>query len=108
MAFSRRLCLRLLAATALVAATTVPVVTAFAPGAGGADRSADAAGAGGYWMYAADGGIFSFGSAAFQGTTRSPGNDMIGMAATRSGNGYWMADDDGDVFAAGDATVFGS
>ena len=108
MAFSRRLRSSLVTAVALVGAVTVPVVTVAASAAGGSDRTAAAAGAGGYWMYAADGGIFSFGSAGFQGATRNPGNDMIGMAATRSGNGYWMADDDGDVFGAGDATVFGS
>ncbi|HZI38725.1 MAG TPA: metallophosphoesterase, partial [Acidimicrobiia bacterium] len=59
-------------------------------------------------MYAADGGIFAFGSAGFAGAVRSQSNDIIGMATTPSGNGYWMADDDGDVFAAGDATVFGA
>jgi calcineurin-like phosphoesterase family protein len=110
MAFSRRVRLRprLLAASALVAAATVPVVTVPAARAGGAERTAAATTAGGYWMYAADGGILSFGSARFRGAAVSPGNDLIGMAATPSGNGYWMADDDGDVFAAGDATVFGA
>jgi hypothetical protein len=109
MAFSRRLRLRLLAATALVAAATVPVVTVSASGAGGSERTAAAtaaARAAGYWLYAADGGIFAFGSAGFQGTTRSPGNDVVGMAATPSGDGYWLADDDGDVFASGDAPTF--
>jgi hypothetical protein len=96
-----------LAAAALIAATTVPVVTLPASGAGGVDRTAAATGAGGYWMYAADGGIFAFGTAGFAGAARSGSNDMIGMAATPSGNGYWMADDDGDVVAAGDAAVLG-
>jgi hypothetical protein len=108
MAFSRRLRSRLLAATALVAAATVPILTVSASGAGGSARTAAAATASGYWMYAADGGIFAFGSAGFQGVASSQSNDIIGMAATPSGNGYWMADDDGDVFAAGDATVFGA
>ena len=107
---SRRLRLRLLAATALVAAATVPVVTLPASGAGDRVRSArrlprPPAGTG---CTRADGGIFAFGSAGFQGAVRSQSNDIIGMAATPSGNGYWMADDDGDVFAAGDATVFGA
>src|SRR5262245_25125114 len=108
MAFSRRLRRRLFSVTALVAAATVPVVAVPATGAGGAERTAAATSPAGYWMYAADGGIFAFGSAGFQGGVRSPGNDLIGMAATPSGNGYWMADDDGDVFTAGDAAVLGN
>jgi hypothetical protein len=110
MAFSRQMRVRLLAAAALVAAATVPVVTFPASGAGGSGaRSATALTTrNGYWMYGADGGIFAFGSAGFQGVARNGSSDIIGMAATPSGNGYWMADDDGDVFAAGDATVFGA
>ena len=102
--------MRLLASAALVAAATVPVVTVPASRAGGSlERTASAVTTrNGYWMYAADGGIFAFGSAGFAGVARSGSNDVIGMAATPSGNGYWMADDDGDVFAAGDATVFGA
>jgi hypothetical protein len=105
---SRRLRSRLLIAAALVAAATVPVVTVSATGAGGSGERTAAAAGGGYWMYAADGGIFSFGSAGYQGPVRNQGRDIAGMAATPSGNGYWMADDDGDVFAAGDAQVFGN
>jgi hypothetical protein len=108
MAFSRRLRLRLLAATALVAAATVPVVTLPASEAGGSERTAAAATAGGYWLYAADGGIFAFGTAGYVGPVQNQGNDIAGMAATPSGYGYWMADDDGDVFAAGDARIYGS
>ena len=99
---------RLLSAAALVAAATVPILTVPATGAGGSERTAAATSAGGYWLYGADGGIFAFGSAGFQGATRSQSNDIIGMASTPSSKGYWMADDDGDVFAAGDATVFGA
>ncbi len=107
MAFSRRLRVRLLGATALIAAATVPIVTIPAT-ATGAERTAAAVNAGGYWMYGADGGTFAFGSAGFLGAARSQSNDIIGMAASRSGAGYWMADDDGDVFASGDANVFGA
>jgi hypothetical protein len=112
MASRRRIRSRLWAAAALVAAVTVPVVTGSVPalgdaGAGGAARTAAAASAGGYWLYAADGGIFSFGTASYEGPVHNQGNDIVGMAASPSGNGYWMADGNGDVFAAGDATVFG-
>ena len=110
MAMQRPVRMRVWAAAALVAAATVPVVTGSAAQgeAGAANRTAAAASTGGYWMYAADGGVFSFGSAGYAGPVHNQGNDVIGMAATPSGNGYWMADDDGDVFAAGDAAVFGS
>jgi hypothetical protein len=109
MAFSRRMRLRLWTASALVAAATVPVVTVPASGAGGAERTAAATNAGGYWMYGADGGIFAFGSAAYLGNAVSnAAGDVIGIAATPSGDGYWMADDDGDVTAAGKATTFGA
>ena len=108
MPFPRRVRARLWAATAVVAAATVPVTSVSATGAGGPERSAAAAGVGGYWLYAADGGVFAFGSAGYAGPVGNQGHDVIGMAATPSGAGYWMADDDGDVFTAGDATVFGS
>ncbi|HET9773083.1 MAG TPA: metallophosphoesterase [Acidimicrobiia bacterium] len=92
---------------ALVAAATVPIVTVPASGAGGSATRTASAVSNGYWMYAADGGIFSFGSAGYHGPVGNQGRDIAGMAVTPSGNGYWMADDDGDVFAAGDARIFG-
>ena len=108
MASSRGSRFRLWVSAALVAAATVPVVTAPASGAGGTERSAAATTAGGYWMYAADGGIFAFGAAGYRGPVGNQSDDIIGMAGTPSGQGYWMADDDGDVFAAGDAAVLGA
>jgi hypothetical protein len=47
----------------------------------------------GYWLVAADGGIFTFGDAGFFG---SAGNialnqPIVGMASTPDGNGYWTA-----------------
>jgi len=47
-------------------------------------------------------------TAGYAGAVHNQGNDIVGMAATPSGNGYWMADDDGDVFTAGDATISGN
>src|SRR5207302_2609094 len=46
----------------------------------------------GYWLVAADGGIFTFGDAQFLGSTGAiPLNrPIVGMAATPSGNGYWL------------------
>ncbi|MBW3650016.1 MAG: S8 family serine peptidase [Actinobacteria bacterium] len=64
----------------------------------------------GYWMVAADGGIFSFGEAGFLGSTgdlrlNSP---IVSMARTPSGQGYWLVAADGGIFSFGDAKFFGS
>ena len=52
---------------------------------------------GGYWLVGADGGVFTFGDAAFYG---SAGNlrltrPVVGMAATADGKGYWLVASDG-------------
>jgi peptidoglycan hydrolase-like protein with peptidoglycan-binding domain len=64
----------------------------------------------GYWLVASDGGIFTFGDAAFQGSTGNiPLNQpIVGMAPTTSGNGYWLAAADGGIFTFGDAPFLGS
>ena len=64
---------------------------------------------GGYWLVASDGGIFSYGDAAFFGSTRAihPNEPIVGMASTPDGGGYWMVARDGGVFNYGDA-LFGS
>jgi hypothetical protein len=64
----------------------------------------------GYRFVASDGGIFDFGSAAFEGSTggltlQAP---IVGMATTPDGNGYWLVASDGGVFTFGDATFYGS
>jgi hypothetical protein len=64
----------------------------------------------GYWVVAADGGIFAYGDAAFEGSTggihlNAP---VVGMAATPTGHGYWLVAADGGVFAFGDAVFAGS
>src|SRR5947208_486140 len=64
----------------------------------------------GYWRTASDGGIFSFGDAAFFGSTGAIklAKRIQAMAATPSGRGYWMVAGDGGVFSFGDAKFFGS
>ena len=64
----------------------------------------------GYWQVAADGGIFTFGSAAFYGSTGSLrlNKPVVGMAATPNGKGYWLVASDGGIFAFGDAGFYGS
>jgi hypothetical protein len=65
---------------------------------------------GGYWLVAADGGIFSFGDAQFHGSTGSLtlNKPIVGMAGTPSGGGYWLVAADGGIFSFGDAQFYGT
>ena len=61
----------------------------------------------GYWLFAADGGVFTFGNAQFYG---SAGNlhlnaPIVGMFGTPDGKGYWLVASDGGIFTFGDAQV---
>jgi beta-lactamase class A len=64
----------------------------------------------GYWVVAADGGVFAFGDAAFEGSTGDIhlNEPVVGMAATPTGRGYWLVAADGGIFAFGDARFEGS
>jgi len=64
----------------------------------------------GYWLVASDGGIFSFGNAAFFGSTGSLelNKPIVGMAPTPDGRGYWLVASDGGIFSYGDARFYGS
>ncbi len=64
----------------------------------------------GYWQVASDGGIFSFGSAQFYGSTGNLrlNRPVVGMASTPDGRGYWLVASDGGVFSYGDAAFHGS
>ena len=65
---------------------------------------------GGYWMVAADGGVFSFGNATYYGSMGSKhlNDPIVGMAAAPTGHGYWLAASDGGIFAFGSAKFHGS
>ena len=65
---------------------------------------------GGYWLVAADGGVFSFGDARFWGSTGHIvlNKPVVGIAATPDGGGYWLVAADGGVFSFGDATFYGT
>jgi len=65
---------------------------------------------GGYRFVAADGGIFSFGNAAFHGSMgATPLNrPIVAMAATPNNGGYWLVASDGGIFSFGNAGFFGS
>jgi len=65
---------------------------------------------GGYWLVAADGGMFSYCDAAFHGSTGSIhlNQPIVGMTPTPDGGGYWLVARDGGIFNFGDAGFFGS
>ena len=64
----------------------------------------------GYWLVAADGGVFSFGGARFNGSLGDVrlNRPIVDMAPTPTGHGYWLVASDGGVFAFGDAAFLGS
>jgi hypothetical protein len=64
----------------------------------------------GYWLVGSDGGIFSFGSANFYGSTGSLHlqRPVVGIVATADHGGYWLDASDGGVFSYGDTSFYGS
>ncbi len=80
-------------------ATTSPIVP-----------TATAAATHGYWLVGSDGGIFTFGSARFYGSTGSLTlqRPVVGIVPTVDRGGYWLDASDGGVFAFGDAGFHGS
>ena len=64
----------------------------------------------GYWLVGSDGGIFSFGSAAFHGSMGSIPlqRPVMAITPTSTGNGYWLVASDGGIFSFGDSTYYGS
>jgi Cu/Zn superoxide dismutase len=64
----------------------------------------------GYWLAAADGGVFNLGDAPFVGSAAGAplSRPVVGLAPTPSGNGLWLVASDGGVFTFGDAGFHGS
>jgi Subtilase family len=64
----------------------------------------------GYWLVGGDGGIFTFGSAQFHGSTGSLRlqRPVVGITPTQSHAGYWLDASDGGIFSFGDAGFYGS
>lgn len=73
----------------------------------------------GYWLVAADGGVFNFGDASFHGSTYTYGitglsgsrplnAPIVGMVADPEGSGYWLIAADGGIFNFGGAPFYGS
>ena len=96
----------LVALLVAAAALAAPVVQAASGAAGGAGRVVRQAGTQnpghvprGYWLAAANGGVFSYGNAPFKGSVGTLNKPIVGMATTPLGDGYWMAASDGGIFA---------
>ena len=66
---------------------------------------------GGYFMVGADGGVFTFGDAKFEGSCPALGGCAGGAAVAvmpdATGNGYWVVTAGGDVYPFGDAAPYG-
>lgn len=74
----------------------------------------------GYWLVAADGGVFTYaGRSNPRGNGRTSyyfgsmggqhlAEPVVGMAATPDEEGYWLVARDGGIFSFGDATFYGS
>jgi hypothetical protein len=64
----------------------------------------------GYWLVGSDGGIFTFGSAQFFGSTGSIvlQRPVVGIVPTTDHGGYWLDASDGGVFSYGDTQFYGS
>jgi hypothetical protein len=65
---------------------------------------------GGYWLVAADGGMFAFGDAHYYGSMggKTLNEPIVGMSATPDGGGYYLVASDGGIFAFGNAPFYGS
>ena len=73
---TRRPLRMLVSALAMVVVSATPVSPVHAQSTD-ATRRAMAAPAAGYWLYGADGGVFSFGSAGFYGASGNQGADIV-------------------------------
>ncbi len=82
----------------------------YLPGTGSVESFPVAAAARGYWLVGSDGGIFSFGSAAFHGSMGGIPlqRPVVGITPTADRNGYWLVASDGGIFSFGDSAFYGS
>jgi hypothetical protein len=63
----------------------------------------------GYWMVAADGGVFTFGDARYYGSAARDniGTWVTGIAPSAGGDGYWLVAATAGVLSYGDAVFYG-
>jgi IPT/TIG domain len=96
--------------SAMVPSTTTTTTTTSAPPVTSPPSPPPPAPTHGYWLVGSDGGIFTFGSAQFYGSTGSLRlqRPVVGITPTRDRGGYWLVGSDGGIFAFGDAGFHGS
>ena len=72
--------------------------------------AASTASGNGFWTVGADGGVFTYGNAAYHGSMGGTrlNRPVVGMAATSDDGGYWLVASDGGLFSLGDAAYHGS
>jgi hypothetical protein len=72
--------------------------------------AANSSAPGGYWLAAADGGVFAYGHAGWYGSEGGKPlvRPIVGLAGTADLHGYWLVASDGGVFSFGDAAFHGS
>ncbi len=94
------------------AATTAapPAPAAGNPGCSSGTATGSTSAAGGYWLAAADGALYSCGDATFDGSLAAlgvtPARPVVGIAPAPTGRGYWEVASDGGVFAFGPGAAF--
>ena len=59
----------------------------------------------GYWLSGADGGVFAYGDATFEGAGKPATGRFVGATATESGHGYWLFAANGATASFGDAEL---
>ena len=91
-------------------ATTLAVGDAGGRAACGVVRPTGQSPAAGYWLAAADGGVFAYGDAPFLGAMGGTklAQPVVAIAPSPTGEGYRLAAADGGVFTFGDSQFFGS
>jgi IPT/TIG domain-containing protein len=65
----------------------------------------------GYFMVGADGGVFTFGDAKYEGSCPQIGGCLgaaVAVMPDASGNGYWVVTNSGHVYPFGDAVSYGA
>jgi hypothetical protein len=90
--------------------TTRPITTTTTTTPTTSPTTTSSASSYGYWLVGSDGGIFSFGSAHFHGSTGSLTlqRPVVGISPTANKGGYWLVASDGGIFAFGNAGYYGS
>ncbi|MGD0381183.1 MAG: hypothetical protein ABSC30_14495 [Acidimicrobiales bacterium] len=98
--------------SAFTTVTAPFTVTSAVPSSGRFVAMAPTPDGGGYWLAQANGGVYSFGDARFEGSLPGlgvvPTTPIVGIATAPDGGGYWLVAADGGVFAFGDARFEGS